>query len=292
MKTLSLLIAAILSLWGFSAAAQLANTEPRPRNGSSQRYEINQTFDGQVFRKDNNIWSYTKEFADLFGMPAAYIEPIEGVAAAAYRVEQTQHQDCGFGGKADVCNTGQICILDLYFDETKNPLPWAQGVQSGWKPMTSSTRWLRAVDPKEKPKGILVVEPEIEPFVDPATGQSAMFTTNSGRDVGNKESISSAMYVYGYTKFFYRNLSIVSLHFDCVQSRKTSINVRLDAKKYPFDPPIAQFNRVELPETYVQRIHARMQEIRERNAQFFRNLLRPVQPTSAAPTANTSTISK
>lgn len=101
-----------------------------PRNSASQRYEVNQTFDGQAFYKDNNVWVYNKEFAELFGMPAKYIEDVQGVVAAAFRIEDTSYQQCGFGGRIDACRKVEECLLDLYFDESKTPLPWATEIKS------------------------------------------------------------------------------------------------------------------------------------------------------------------
>ena len=56
-----------------------------PNNQSSQRYEVNQTFARSAYLKDNNVWVYDKEFADLFGMPAQFIEEI-GRASCRERV--------------------------------------------------------------------------------------------------------------------------------------------------------------------------------------------------------------
>ena len=116
------------------------------RNSSSQRYEINQTFDRSAFYKDNNIWVYNKEFADLFGMPAKYVEGVQGIAAAAFRIEDTSYQQCGFGGQEGACRKIEDCLLDLYFDENKDPLPWATEIKSQWLPYYSSMRWLRPVN--------------------------------------------------------------------------------------------------------------------------------------------------
>ena len=88
-----------IQLAAVSACNTVLAQDPAPgqriskeRNSASQRYEINQTFDRSAFYKDNNIWVYNKEFADLFGMPAKYIEGVQGIAAAAFRIEDTSYQ--------------------------------------------------------------------------------------------------------------------------------------------------------------------------------------------------------
>lgn len=52
-----------------------AETQQRPRNVTSDRYAVNQAFDGQAFVKDNNFWVYTPSFAETFGMPPEGIDP-------------------------------------------------------------------------------------------------------------------------------------------------------------------------------------------------------------------------
>ena len=41
----------------------------------------------------------TKVLPNLFGMPKRYIDNVQGVAAAAFRIEDTSFHDCGFGEK-------------------------------------------------------------------------------------------------------------------------------------------------------------------------------------------------
>jgi len=189
-------------------AQEPAQRLSRETNQSSQRYEINQTFGGQAFRKDNNIWVYTKEFADLFGMPQQYIEDVQGVAAAAFRIEDTSYQECGFGGREDACRKVEECVLDLYFDETKHPLPWATDIKMQWLPGASSMIWLRPLDVRsERPHGTLAVEPPpgiirnkggysaFIPFADPVSKVEASFTTNANIDRGPPDDVSGGMFL-------------------------------------------------------------------------------------------------
>jgi hypothetical protein len=277
-----------------------------PRNSASQRYEVNQTFDGQAFYKDNNVWVYTKEFANLFGMPGKHIEDVQGVAAAAFRIEDTSYQDCGFGGRADACRKVEQCLIDLYFDESKTPLPWATEIKSQWLPWYSSMRWLRPIDPKERPHGILAIEPstgvirnetlhsQILPFADPVSKRQAIFTSNRGDASAGVEEVSGgAMAVIGYTRDFYKSLSVVNLQFGCMTFSRKTIDVRLDAKKSgAYEAPIARFNRLLLPEGFVQRIKDLQKAQSDKNAIFYRSLLAPPLDTKGAPGATTSTPNK
>lgn len=270
----------------------------RVTNQSSQRYEINQTFGGQAFFKDNNIWAVNKEFADLFGMPQSFIEDMQGVAAAAFRIEDTSYQDCGYGGKADACRKVEECVLDLYFDETKTPLPWATDIRMQWKPKYSSMRWLRPLDVrKERPHGTMAVEPPpgiirnkggysaFIPFADPVSKVEASFVTNAKIDRGRPDEVSGGMYLLGYMRDFYRNLSVVSLQFGCTSSARTVVDIWLNSiRDGVFEPPIAKFNKVTLPSGFVRRINERMQIQKERNAAFYRSLFAPPLGTKGAQT--------
>ncbi|WP_296443460.1 hypothetical protein [Rhodoferax sp. UBA5149] len=302
-QTVSAVAACFLSL-GFSGSVQAQVQTQSPaaqqrlsteRNQSSQRYEINQTFDRQAFFKDNNVWVYNKEFADLFGMPAKYIEGVQGIAAAAFRIEDTSFQQCGFGGRADACRKVEECLLDLYFDESKTPLPWATDIKSQWQPAYASMRWLRPLDPKERPHGTLAVEPapgiirnetlhgQMIPFADPVSKREAIFTSNTWAK-GDEEDISGAMGVIGYINDFYRKLSVVNLQFGCSSFSRKSINLRLDAKRDVFDKPIARFNRIVLPEGFVQRIKDLQKAQSDKNAIFYRSLF--ASPLGAQGTGN------
>jgi hypothetical protein len=99
------------------------------------------------------------------------------------------------------------------------------------------------------------------------------------------------MGIIGYTRDFYKTLSVVSLQFGCGGSLRKRVNIRLDAKRDVFDEPIARFNRIVLPEGFVQRIKDLQKEQSDKDAIFYRSLFAPplgtkgtgnnVQPTTA-----------
>lgn len=243
------------------------NNESRPSRG----YESSQKFSGTVFRKDNNLWMVTKEFAELFRMPQEYIGDVKGIAAAAFRIEDTSTQECGFFGRADACRSVHECILDLYFDESDTPLPWATDVKSQWRPSAASVIWLQPLNWNERPHGILAVDPPAGilrnklihstfiPFADPRSKLEAIFTTNARTDRGGEDAVSGFFPVRGYTRDFYRNLSIVSLQFGCQGASRENVDIRLDAVSDGiFGYPIARFNRIFLPKDFTKMIGERI----------------------------------
>lgn len=296
----SRLVTVILLLFctPYAQAQEQAERLSRVTNQSSQRYEINQTYGGQAFFKDNNIWAVNKEFADLFGMPQQFIDDLGGVAAAAFRIEDTSYQDCGYGGKADACRKVEECVLDLYFDETKTPLPWATDIRMQWYPKNSSMRWLRPLDVrKERPHGTMAVEPPpgiirnkggysaFIPFADPVSKVEASFVTNAKIDRGRPDEVSGGMNLLGYMRDFYRDLSVVSLRFGCTTAARPVVDIWLNSiRDGVFEPPVAKFNKVTLPAGFVQRISERMQIQKERNAAFYRSLVAPPLGTKGTQT--------
>ncbi len=284
-------VCALMLVFSNVAQAQVPETQQRlssPRNQSSQRYEINQTFDGQAFYKDNNVWVYTKEFADLFGMPAKYIDDVQGIAAAAFRIEDTSYQECGFGGRADACRKVEQCLIDLYFNERETPLPWASEIKTQWLPWYSSMGWLRPLDPKERPHGVLAIDPQsslirdrgrhgqIIAFADPISKQEATFTSNARIARGDEEAISEGMGIIGYFRNFYRDISVLNLQFGCSTIARKDVHIRLDSKvDGPYGTPIARFNKVYLPPSFVQRINESIKANSDKSAIFYRSLFAP-----------------
>lgn len=303
---LSRFLATTVLLIGFQIASAQGQPErlSRETNQSSQRYEINQTFGGQAYRKDNNIWVYNEAFAELFGMPKQYIADLQGAAAAAFRIEDMSFQECGFGGRADACRKMEECVLDLYFDETQTPLPWATDIKMQWYPSRASMIWLRPLDVRtERPHGTLAVEPPpgivrnkgrnsaFIPFADPISKVEAAFVTDSHHyDDGRPEQISGGMYLLGYMRDFYRGLSVVSLQFGCLKPSRKVIGIWLSSvRDGVVAPPVARFNKVSLPEVFVNQINEYMRAQRERNAAFYRSLFAPppgTKNTQATPSTN------
>jgi len=300
-----LLCAALLTLASLAQAQapQPEQRQARAPNMASQRYEINQTFDGRAFHKDHNVWAYTKEFADLFGMPAKHIEDVQGIAAAAFRIEESSIQQCGFGGQLSACQKVEQCLIDLYFDESKTPLPWASDLKSQWLPWYSSMRWLRPLDRGEKPygmdapdapPGVVRIEGFTSPivaFADPVSKRQAVFTSNADTR-GDEEAVSGSMAIIGFTRDFYKRLSIVNLQFGCKDSVRKPVNIRLDTRRTNiFEAPIARFNRIVLPAPFVQRIEDLMKAQSDKNTIFYRSLFPPPLGTrgiggSGEPTMN------
>jgi len=76
---------------------------------------------------------------------------------------------------------------------------------------------------------------------------------------------------------------VVSVQFGCSKAARKVVDIWLNSiRDGVFEPPVAKFNKVTLPASFVQRINERMQIQRERNAAFYRSLFAPPIGTKGA----------
>ncbi|WP_310626078.1 hypothetical protein [Limnohabitans sp.] len=70
------------------------------------------------YAKDRYIWAVTPEFAKRFCMPQAFVsEELKGAEAVAFKlVPGGFGENCGFGGKAEVCSQGMDFRFEIYIN--------------------------------------------------------------------------------------------------------------------------------------------------------------------------------
>lgn len=280
-KVITLLLLAIVQV---PSVAQDGSSGPRKPNLTSDRYVINQTFDGQAFFKDNNVWVYTPAFAELFGMPPEYINSnLKGIEAAAFRTEDTGHFSCGFGGKAENCKMDYRCITDIYLDERKHPLPWATDQQADWLANYSSVQWLRT--PTERgfsppvpsnviPNIVVAGMATLRPFADPQTRREANYFQNGDTPFTDDVNYNLVV-VYGYKREVIAGLTMVSLSYRCkpLNPEKPVVTFRLESREKMFSPPLKRFHEFQLPESFGDKIDERLKSRFARDREYYQNLL-------------------
>lgn len=291
-----------IGLLTYSATVFAQDSAP----AATRAYEDRQTFKGYVYRKDTNVWAYTQAFADLFGMPLKDVDDLQGLEAAAFRVEEETNPECGFGGQANVCRTYERCWLDMYFDEKKVNLPWATEIQSQWVPRNASMVML-PTDRSEKPRGILEVatpgvirrQSSASPlvaFVNPQTRQQADFVTNahdgsarSNEPTYTQTSSAGVLALNGYSRNIFRDLSVVSVHWGCMATSRKIAPIHLAS--VVSETETVRLHKMLLPEGFVSRINARLRQNSERDRAFNRSLFPPsmggtkgLVPTTPSPT--------
>lgn len=102
--------------------------------------------DNGLYLKDNNVWVYSSEFAQRFGMPKQWIDDsLQGAEAVAYRVERSSLQKCGYFSDPNNCRPIEDCVLDVYLtDADSMKLPWKNNKMQDFIRYSSSTRFLTA----------------------------------------------------------------------------------------------------------------------------------------------------
>lgn len=278
----------------FGAAFTSASAQDAPRqvdrkpNLTSDRYEINQTFDGQSFHKDNNIWVYNDRFAETFGMPAGGIDvQLEGIEAAAFRVEDAGYRLCGMGRKVEQCMKVERCMLDVYVDERKHPLPWVNPQQKAdWHWRYNSSLFLRTPTEKDGiplkataefiPNESLNWTSTLRPFADAATRKEAAYFENS-RNAREDGHGGNFVPVFGYKRQAIAGLTLVSLSQGCGMPndprKSTPLTFRLESRDSMTGPTLTRFHEFVLPAAFNIRIQEALLAVKEANAQYFRNLL-------------------
>jgi hypothetical protein len=278
------LIGAVITS-AYAQDSQLGKRVERKPNLTSDRYEINQTFDGQSFTKDNNIWVYTAEFAETFGMPKSGIDPqLTGIEAAAFRVEDPGYKLCGMGGDIKQCMNQERCMLDVYVDERKHPLPWAYPEQmADWHWRYNSSVFLRMPTEKDGipmkatarfiPNKVFASASSLHPFVDPSTKKEANFFENSRVD-GDGDLTFNFVNVWGYKRQLIAGLTLISLSPGCVSPNESKKQVlyRLESRDGIFSPALKRFLEFTLPATFTQDIKDILKSHSETNMKYFRSL--------------------
>ncbi len=262
-----------------------ALAQEKKRNVQSDRYSINQTFDGEAFFKDNNVWVYTQQFADTFGMPpeGIYTE-LKGIEAAAFRIEDCNYKMCGMGRKAENCMANYRCITDIYIDETKTPLPWSTDQKADWLANYNSTRWLStptqmAVKPGV-PSGVIpnILAGAIRPFADPETHREANWFHNANNAQFDDKGGFSLLSIYGYKRQAIAGLTMISLTYDCLgrHPKKVNVTFRLESREAVAPPTLKRFHEFQLPDVFHRKIDEVLNVKKAKDMEYYKNLLKNI----------------
>jgi len=141
---IALLCSVVLLLASTKALAE--NYVPYGDTFEPRTYEYNRTprKGYRVITKDPNVWVYTSEFAQRFGMPEEWVDDtLEGAQAVAYRIEASNRERCGYFGEKESCRPDLQCVFDVYLtDEDSAKLPWESHKSADWQNWDSSRSFL------------------------------------------------------------------------------------------------------------------------------------------------------
>lgn len=248
-------------------------------------YVKRQKFTGASFFKDNNIWIYNQAFAEKFGMPTEWVNPeLQGVEAAAFRVEESSNvKTCGMAGKEDQCIPGGNCMLDLYVDEAKYPLPWREPEQKAdWVNRYSSMFWLKEY---ENPGSITKDAPGIgtlSPFVDKDAKRILMYYVKTDRELKDRGTkLGWARYTLfeaGYRRAAVNKLTLLVFRTHCENHSKyspPSAHYLYLGAKDGGEPIAPIFHQAVLPLEFTERMNELMSKQAAQASQFYKSILFP-----------------
>lgn len=198
-------------------------------------WEKKHLFQGRgTYDKDPNEWIYSKQFSQKFGMPEKWVsDQLKGVEALAFRVATMPYSTCGYGGQADRCAPAVSCILDIYVDETKHPLPWTDETAAGFSTRFSSAYFLDAqsgqfnVGPSKDVDPIYYFKRDMTWYRRPFSGsQRKEFIFLHNKNVPGDLTTNPA-FVVSFDRKTIPGLSLISLDAGCSGSSVKDVTYRL-----------------------------------------------------------------
>jgi hypothetical protein len=121
-------------------------------------------------------------------------------------------------------------------------------------------------------------------FADPTTRLQAIFMSNVGTDQGGDDAGSNRLFLDGFFRRFYRDMSVVSVQLGCFISSRRTIAIRLEQQEVRHQTT-KRYLKVVLPEGFVSRIHELNKARKERDMNFNKSLFAP--PLGTKGTSNT-----
>jgi len=207
--------------------------------------ENSQAFKKQGSYKGAYLSVYNANFAETFDLPQSGIEPkLKNIEAAIFRIEDDESV-CGLDATAESCKQNYRCMLDIYVDESKHPLPWSTDQKADWETNYTSLkllfdkRYADNFDSKGKRKNFAAFAEVdggfVSPFAHPQTHTKAEFYENSrtrhiGRNKVDNEALDySYVDMFGYRRHAIAGLTMLALRYDCNKRspEKKQVNYRL-----------------------------------------------------------------
>jgi hypothetical protein len=272
-------------LWTAAAAQDGAGQEFRYFD-QSKTWEQRFTYKGQPnpgpYGVDPNVWVYTEEFSQRFGMPQQWVDQkLRGIEAAAWRRVPQGYQTCGWAGKEAACKQEYRCYLDVYIDERKNTLPWESEQKVDWHEDFTSLRWLPSQKgERHRPLSAFVGQHmryggvTRSPFVDSENQREAFYFA-----FVHPKSTGALERMFGYERSAYEGLTLlVMLPLLCefgADSPPTEHIYRLETRSNPTIAAtvLKRFHEFVLPADFDRRAKAIVLEQRRAEREFNKQAL-------------------
>jgi hypothetical protein len=251
---------------------------------ATSSYEARILNRGGIRNRDPNIYVYTPAFGQRFQMPVQWeSKALQGADAVAFRVMPT-YASCGWGGDRQACREDEVrCVLDVYFDQQRNPLPWDPRMSPVEldRRQTSLAFMTNLANPPVRPRTKLPGAGVREPLTDPQTGKEL------GWMYWDKSGSSGWTGIISYDKNIFSQISMITIGTSCYQAPgelwlTTEV---LNRSEVPNSPQLK--HRVILPENWQQQVKQAMAASEQRSRAFYREqgekALKALQTNPAQP---------
>ncbi len=276
MKSILIFVAMLIMVPAISLADESSRPAPVPDREKLNAYlfEENRTYDDwfvnqkAVHFKDTYIWVYTEAFAKEFKMPSQWIDSeLKGADAIAFSTEFSPPL-CGWNGKPNACRASSNCLIDVYFHQKRNPVPWDNSLR--WTDLDIRTTSafvlssLRPVDRKELDhSGIR------SPFTDPESGDELLWWRVG---IPGVSAIGGSAFIRAYDRSIFSNYGLLVATISCDEI--TGLELSADS---PFRRPRKILRTITFPKSWRDRIRPMIQKIDESERAFFTEKLKELQ---------------
>ncbi|MFA9462604.1 hypothetical protein [Thiohalorhabdus methylotrophus] len=197
---------------------------------------------GQAYQEDINVWVYTRDFAERFGMPEKWVSgKLEGAHAAAFRVERASARTMFPHKGEDVSKSIRYCILDLFLPSDAD-IPWAndKAADIWWYP-PEAPYYLAPQREKDKQWQRRAVGL-------PKTGHTAILRSPEGHVTG--------LSVRSYHKSLYPGVDYISFGMPCTTRWKIASSVEFRPGGASFRNKEVVRHKVRLPKVFMEKMYA------------------------------------
>lgn len=234
-------------------------------------FQKNRTYDEWfVNQKSVNLgdpytWVYNESFANEFRMPAQWIDnELKGADAIAFRTRESDPM-CGWNGKRSACRASYECVINVYFHQKRNPMPWDDSVRWTDFDYRATSVWvlstLQPLDRREAESPF-----RKSPFTDPASGKSLLWWLVG---IPGVSPIGGTAHLLAYDRSVFNNYSVIVQEIPCYEISGLELST-----DWPFEKSRNIYRSIAFPKSWRDRIRPLAKEIIERDRTFFREKLK------------------
>ena len=201
-----------------------------------------------LWRDDENVYVYPARYVEQYrGMPERWIDDgLTGAYAVAWRYEEDDVYQCGYGGDAKNCKRVSNCKIELYFEDDKAPKWNYSSLREIDLGRERSNRFLIPQSKEDK-----AAQKKLISQVHDVLGEIRyQYTTKNG---SKQQSLG---YVSSYNRESDLNISNATLDVSCAVALQADVSQPI---KITLFADQATAHEINLPPSYVKRIQAYQQ---------------------------------